>query len=263
MGNAIIRVFFELMHYATLPGAMALFCVVVFMTDDRKHGKTMMLSFSAAAALNTLLKVLFRIPRPWMTYAESAPFLAEGGFAFPCLHTQVTAAVLYAFALLSGKRLPGILCAAGICITAAVRVISGVQSCVDVLVGAAAGIICTVLICCFRSGGNAVSARLTGGIVFLTGLAAAVFFDDPWGAGSALSVFVLDLLESISHKADEGRTRLGKLYGTVLAIGIYFGICFFLPFLIEWLITPLWPGQILIVFLLTLLPCLLSFFPVF
>ena len=228
MEDGILRVFLEFMHYATLPGAMALFCVVVFMADDRKHGKTMMLSFSAAAGLNTLLKVLLRIPRSWMMHAGSAPFLAEGGFAFPCLHTQVTAAVLCAFSLLSGKRLPGILCAAGIFITAAVRAICRVQSGMDVLVGAAMGIICAVIICRFRSGGNAVSGRLTGWVVFLTGLAAAVFFDDPWGAGSALRVFVLDLLEPISHKADEGRTRLGKLYGTVLAIGIYFGICFFI-----------------------------------
>ena len=263
MDNGILRIILQFMHYATTPCSMALVCVVIFMAGYRKGSKAMMLSLSAAAGLNTLLKVLFKIPRPWMMHAESAPFLAEGGYAFPCMHTQVTAAVLCAFALISGKRQPRFLCAAGICIIAAVRVMSGVQSAIDVLAGIIAGILCAVLICRFRFSGSVLSYRLIGGIVLLMGIAAAVVFDDPWGAGSALSVFVLDLLVPVFSKADSGRTRFGKLYGTVLAIGIYIGIYIFLPFLIEWLVTPLWPGQILIVFLITLLPCLLSLFPVF
>lgn len=263
MENGILRLFLQFMHYATLPSSMALVCLITFMADDRKRGKAMMLSLSAAASLNTLLKVLFQVPRPWLMHAELSPFLAEGGFAFPCLHTQVTAAVLCAFAIFSGKRMTRFLCAGSICVTAAVRVISSVQSAWDVLAGIAAGLLCAVLVCRFRSTGKAGPERLTGGIVFLLGTAAAVLFNDPWGAGSALSVFVLDILEPLFVKADSGWTRFGKLYGTVFAIGIYIAAYIFLPFLIEWLVTPLWPGQILIVFLFMLIPGLLSLLPVF
>ena len=65
------------------------------------------------------------------------------------------------------------------------------------------------------------------------------------------------------EKADSGRTRFGIFYGTLLGIGLYIGLFMFLPFLVEWQVTPLWPGQVLIVFLITLLPCLLKIFPIF
>lgn len=263
MEEGIFTFIFRFIHYASLPAALVLFCAVIFTADDRKRGKAMMLSLSAAVSLNVLLKAVFRVPRPWLMHPETAPLLAEGGYALPCLHTQVTAAVLCAFALFSGKKRIRFLCAAGICVTAAVRVMGGVQSAADVLTGIAAGILCAFLICRFRYSGNAAARRLTGGIVFMTGAAAAVFFSEPWGAGSALSVLALDLLERVFSGADSGRTRFGKLYGTVLAIGIYAGAYIFLPFLIEWLVTPFWPGQIMIVFLVTLLPCLLPLFPVF
>ena len=139
---------------------------------------------------------------------------------------------------------------------------SGVQSAADVLAGIAAGILCAVLICRFRFNGNAADGRLLGGIVFLTGIA-AVFAGDPWGIGAALSVFILDLIEPLFIKADGVRTCFGKLYGAVLGIGIYTGLYIFLPFLIEWLVTPLWPGQVLIVFLITMFPCLLPLLPFF
>ena len=263
MEVGILGVFLQFMHYVTLPGVMALVCAVTFMAVDRKCGKAMMLSLSAAAGLNTLLKNLFGISRPWLMHPETAPFLAEGSFSFPCLHTQVTAAVLCVYALLSGKSQTRFISMAGICVTVAARLMSGVQSAADVMAGIAAGILCAVVICRVRYGGNIAAGILISGILFLMGTAAALFFDDPWGAGSALTVIFLDLLEPNFVKAAGGRTGLGKFCGTVLAIGIYTGIYVFLPFLIEWQVSPFWTGQILIVFILTAIPCLLSLFPVF
>ena len=104
---------------------------------------------------------------------------------------------------------------------------------------------------------------LTGGITILIGIAAALFFDDPWGPGAALSVLILDLAEPVFLKSDKGRTAFGKCCGMILGIGVYSGLYIFLPFLIEWLVTPFWPGQVLIVFLIMLLPCLLPLFPFF
>ena len=223
-----------------------------------------MLSLSAALSLNTLLKALFKIPRPWLMHVEEAPFLAEGGYALPCTHTQLTAAVLCAAALTSRRRPVRFLCAAGICLTAAVRVWSGVQSAADVLTGAAAGLICAILLCRYMYyGKNTILSAVISAAVLVSGLFSAVFFRDAWGAGLWLTSGVLGIVEKAFEKADSGRTRFGIFYGTLLGIGLYIGLFIFMPFLVEWLVTPLWPGQVLIVFLITLLPCLLKIFPIF
>ncbi len=264
MADGFQGIFLQVMHYAALPGAAALFCVLVFMADDRRRGRLLMLSLSAALSLNTLLKELFRIPRPWLMHAERAPFMAEGGYAFPCMRTQLAAAVLCAFALTSRRRWVRFLCAAGVCLTAAVRVWSGVQSAADVLAGAACGLLCAVLLCRFWYFGRSRTGRIIAETVIpAAGIFAAVFFRGAWGLGLWLTAAVLRLSEKAFRRADSGRTRFGVLYGTALAAGMYAGLYIFLPFLVEWLLTPLWPGQALIVFLITLLPCLLKFFPVF
>ena len=161
--SRMVNGFLQVMYYATLPGAAALFCVLVFTAGDRRRGRLLMLTLSAALSLNTLLKMLFKMPRPWLMHAENAPFLAEGGYALPCDHTQLISAVLCAFALTSRRRPVRFLCAAGICLTAAVRVWSGVQSAADVLAGLIAGLLCAVLLCRFRHNGRTRSARTAPG----------------------------------------------------------------------------------------------------
>lgn len=233
----------------------------------------MFLSLSLAVSLDLLLKEFFKVPRPWWPDVSTAPYLAEGGYALPCLHTMLTAALLSTLALTSGHKIVRFLCAAGICVTAGWRISSGLQSIPDVLSGAAAGLLIAFLLCYFGAG-----SRLSGGvnsasgrslliasriIILLPGFTAAVLLNDGWGQGTGLTLILLTLLEKPFRKAEAGRTVFGKIYGTVFAAGIYIGLIIFLPFLIEWLITPLWPGQTLIVLLITLIPCLLRLFPIF
>lgn len=264
MMNGISAAFLQAVFYATLPGAAALFCVLVFTAGERSRGRLLMLTLSAGLSLNTLLKMLFKVPRPWLMHAEKAPFLAEGGYALPCDHTQLVSAVLCAFALTSRRRTVRFLCAAGICLTAAVRVWSGVQSFADVSAGLIAGLLCAVLLCRFGYYGKSRSSRTAStAAVSLLGICAAVFFRDAWGIGLWIAALMLLISEPVFRRADAGRTRFGSLYGTALATGIYAGLFIFLPFLAEWFITPLLPAHILTVFLITVLPCLLKFFPVF
>lgn len=254
----------QAMHYITLPGAAALFCVIIFMLLSRKRGRLMMLSLSAAISLNLILKALFRIPNPWMLHPENAPLTAEGGFAFPCAHTQAAAAVLCAFALTSGKRSIRFLCAAGIILTGALRVTFGLQSAADTAAGAAAGILCAALLTRFFYFGKSSRIRIiVYCTVFACGLYTAIRFGNGWGPGLSLAAAVLAVTEKAFRRADGGRTGFGKVYGTFLAAGACAGLYIFLPFLIEWLLTPRWPGQTLIVFLITFIPCLLKLFPVF
>ena len=270
-----IKIIQNILHYATLPGAMGLFCLLVFMLSGRERGKLLFLGLSAAASSNLLLKLFFKVPRPWLTDPSAAPYLAEGGYALPCLHTQLTAAVLCSLALTSRNRMVRFLCAAGIWLTGSWRLLAGLQTIPDVLSGLAAGLLIAFLLCRFwfrepgaggrkeSTGQKKVSRPVTGIAVVISGTAAALADHYGWGLGTALAVICLELLEKLFSKADPDRTAFGRIYGTVFAAGIYAGLIIFLPFLIEWLITPLWPGQTLIVFLITLVPCLLRLFPIF
>lgn len=270
-----IKTIQNILHYATLPGAMGLFCLLVFMLRGRERGKLLFLSLSAAASSGLLMKLFFKVSRPWLTDPTAAPFLAEGGYALPCLHTQLTAAILGSLALTSRTRSARFLCAAGIWITGGWRLLAGLQTIPDVLSGLAAGLLTAFLLCRFWYRDPETNDRKSGAgirkktrlpaelVVVISGLTAAIIDHYGWGLGTALAVVCLDLLEKLFIKADPGRTAFGRIYGTVFAAGIYAGLIIFLPFLIEWLITPLWPGQTLIVFLITLVPCLLRLFPIF
>lgn len=250
----------NILFYATLPGVMGLVCVLVFMLWDRKRGQLMMLDLSAAVSTALLLKEIFKVPRPWLMHIETAPYLAEGGYALPCLHTQLTAAVLCSLVLTSKRKTIRFLCAAGISLTAGMRVFAGQQTLPDVLTGAAVGILIAFLLTRFYFASSQRRAIIIDLIVMIPGLAAALLVQDGWGLGTSLTVLLLDLLEKPMQKAESGRTTFRKIYGTFFAAGLYIGMIIFLPFIVEWFITPLWPGQTLIVFLITFFPCLLFMF---
>lgn len=250
----------RLVNEASLPAGAALFCLLVFMAGERKRGRGMLWALSGAASLNTILKVLFRVPRPWLMHAESAPFLAEGGYAFPCLHVQLTAAVFGLFLFTSGKRSTQIFSGIWIGCVALVRLFCGLQSAADIAAGLALGLLWAFVLYRFGNGGK---RWIFGVLMFISGGIAAVFFRDPWGLGLFLAAGCLMLIDGGFSRPEKSRTGFGRLYGTVLAAGTYIGLYIFIPFLVEWLVTPFWPGQVLIVFLLTFLPCLYRLFPCF
>ncbi|MBR6090720.1 MAG: phosphatase PAP2 family protein [Anaerolineaceae bacterium] len=253
----------KIFHYATLPQAAGLLCVLVFMSGKRKRGYLLFLSLSLAVSTGMLLKEFFKVPRPWWGHIENAPYLAESGYALPCLHTLLTAAVLCAFSLTSRKKAIRFLCAAGIWLTAILRVLSGLQSIADVLSGLAAGLAIAVLTVRFGNSTLKKTRCSAAALILIAGLAAALITGNGWGAGTCLTAIFLGSLEPVFLKADPGRTVFGKIYGTVFAAGLYIGLTVLLPFLVEWLITPLWPGQTLTVLLITAIPCLLKLFPLF
>ena len=258
----ITQLFQQILHYGTLPGAAGLFCVLVFMLGKRRRGELMMLGLSAAVSLNLLLKELFKVPRPWLMHVETAPYLAEGGYALPCLHTMIAAALLGTFALTSNKKTVRFLSVFGILLTGTVRVLVKLQNVADVISGAAAGLLIAFLLSKF-AGRKKLYSLVSWLICAVSGLAAAVLFQDGWGPGLCLTVGILRLLDKPFQKAEPKRTTFGRIYGTLFAAGIYIGLIILLPFLIEWLITPLWPGQTLIVLLIALIPCLLRLIPIF
>ena len=250
----------QLVNEASLPAGAALFCLLVFMAGERKRGRGMLWALSGAASLNTILKVLFRVPRPWLMHAESAPFLAEGGYAFPCLHVQLTAAVFGLFLLTSGRNYFVVQQYFGWYESLVAKNAQNLAEAFNTTNTSLLGIPRKI------SGNTEYSDLwliIPGILLFLSGGFAAVFCRDPWGLGLFLTAGCLLLIDGGLARSEKGRTGFGRLYGTVLAAGTYIGLYIFIPFLVEWLVTPFWPGQVLIVFLLTFLPCLYRLFPCF
>lgn len=250
----------QLIHYASLPAGAALFCLLVFMAGERSRGRLMLWALSGAVSLNTILKALFKVPRPWLMHAESAPYLAEGGYAFPCLHIQLTAAVFGVFLLTSQKKSVRICSGLWIVCVALVRLFCGLQSALDIISGLILGLIWAIILLRFITLKKSLILWI---FIFLSGVISGVFFRDPWGLGLFLTGAIQLLIDRGFARAETCRTRFGRLYGTVLSAGTYIGLYIFIPFLIEWLVTPFWPGQVLIVFLLTFIPCLYRLFPCF
>ena len=238
--------------------------MLVFMLGKRKRGYLLFLSLSLAVSTGLLLKEFFKVPRPWWPDVTTAPYLAEGGYALPCMHTLLAAAIFTSLALTSKHHPVRFLCAAAVWVTASWRILTGLQSITDVLAGLACGIITAFLLTRFYYQTLKKTSRyvvISAAILF--GAAAAIWKQDGWGPGTALTALLLTFLEKPFRKAEAKRSTFGKIYGTIFAAGIYTGLNILLPFLVEWLITPLWPGQTLIVFLITSIPCLLRLFPIF
>lgn len=250
------------LHFFLLPGLL-LICILLFMAGNRRRGRFLLFSFSAALSLNPILKNIFKVSPPWLYHVEDAPLLAEGGYAFPCLYSLSAASVLFSAGLSSGRRSIRFICAAGICSIGFVRAACGAQSVVDVLAGVVLGAVSAVLLYRFWYMGNRRQARLSEAVVLLSALVCSIVFKNGRGLGLWLGTMALEGLEKVFLKADKNRSGFGIIYGSLFGAGIFTGLYIFLPFLIEWLVTPLWPGQALIVFLITIIPCLLKVFPLF
>ena len=268
MGSAIINtatgplsVVCQIINTLTLPVGAALFCVLAFFLSTRKRGRLLFITLSLNVSLNLFLKSLFRVQPVWLDHPERAPFLAESGYTLPCSHTQTAAALLFVFALTSGKKPVRFLCAAGIWAAASVRLLSGAQSVPDVLAALAAGIFTALIVVRTFTGSKPVRYEWGAALfAIICGSAAAIGSGDPWGAGTALTAAVLLLTENIFRRTEWRMGLFWKWLETALGCGCYAGLYVFLPFLTEWLITPFWPGGVLAVFLITLLPCLFRLF---
>lgn len=135
-----------LMSAVTRLGEEALFIVLaltVFWCVDKKRGYFLLFTGFVGMVCNQLLKMIFRIPRPWVldpdfTIVESAREQATG-YSFPSGHTQIATTLYGGIARTAGSRavrIAGVL----ICLLVAFsRMYLGVHTPADVLVSLAIG----------------------------------------------------------------------------------------------------------------------------
>ncbi len=84
--------------------AYIVFIALIFWCIDRKTGTKVALAFTISALLNTILKSVFTIPRPFVYDSTLTPGLYYSGYSFPSGHAQLASAVWLTFALSVRKR---------------------------------------------------------------------------------------------------------------------------------------------------------------
>lgn len=128
--------------------AAVLISVVLLWCIDRKWGWRLIMTCFTGTALSNGLKVLFRVPRPWVTDPgfEIVASAQEGasGYAFPSGHTQSAMHLFGSLAVYLKSAGGVIICLIGVTAVAFSRMFLGVHTPIDVLIGAVCGLV-TVL----------------------------------------------------------------------------------------------------------------------
>ena len=114
--------------------------IVFFWCIDKEKGYFILSVGFVSTVLNSFLKLLFRIPRPWVkdpsfTIVESARAEATG-YSFPSGHTQTAVGVFGSIARLAKGRTVRILCIAACVAVPLSRMYLGVHTPLDVSVAA-------------------------------------------------------------------------------------------------------------------------------
>ncbi len=141
----VLDTFFSLV---TMLGEETLFIViglVFFWCISKKQGYYILSVGFLGTVLNQFLKLLFRVPRPWVkdpefTIVESAREEATG-YSFPSGHTQISVGTFGAIARWNNKKWIRILCIALCVLVPLSRMYLGVHTPQDVLVSVALGLV--------------------------------------------------------------------------------------------------------------------------
>ena len=142
-------------YFGGLYGFMVL-SIIVFWCIDKRCGYFMLSLGFVGTVINQFLKILFRVPRPWIIDPKFEPVesaIADaGGFSFPSGHTQNVFATFGGIFAWTKKAWLKILCVVMIVLVAFSRMYLGVHTPLDVGVSCGIGILLlAVLYPVFRS----------------------------------------------------------------------------------------------------------------
>ena len=129
---------------------MLLAALVMFWCVDKYWGYYLIGVSLLGTTLNQFMKLMFRVPRPWVldpefTIVEAARADA-GGYSFPSGHSQSAVGTFGVIAVLARKRWVRILSVAAAVLVPVSRMYLGVHTPLDVLVGAGTAVFLVLLL---------------------------------------------------------------------------------------------------------------------
>ena len=141
---AVTKALSALTYFGGVYGFMVL-SIIVFWCIDKRCGYFMLSLGFLGTVINQFLKILFRIPRPWVLDPSFEPVESAvadaGGFSFPSGHTQNVFATFGGVFVWTKKIWLKILCAVMIVLVAFSRMYLGVHTPLDVGVSVVIGIV--------------------------------------------------------------------------------------------------------------------------
>ena len=143
----------ELMLALTHLGEETTFLVlalIVFWCVDKKKGYLVMSVGFLGIMANQFMKLLFRVPRPWVldpgfTILEQARE-AAAGYSFPSGHTTVAFGAFVSVAVTARRKLTAVVCVLLALLVGVSRIYLGVHTPADVLAGALTSLILILLL---------------------------------------------------------------------------------------------------------------------
>lgn len=141
---AVTKALSALTYFGGVYGFMVL-SIIVFWCIDKRCGYFMLSLGFLGTVINQFLKILFRIPRPWVLDPSFEPVESAvadaGGFSFPSGHTQNVFATFGGIFAWTKKTWLKIVCAVMIVLVAFSRMYLGVHTPLDVGVSVVIGVV--------------------------------------------------------------------------------------------------------------------------
>ena len=208
----------EIMLAVTTLGEETAFLVIgliLFWCVDKKKGYFVMTVGFFGTIITQILKLSFRVPRPWIldpdfTILEQARE-AAAGYSFPSGHTQTAVGTFGAIAVSARKKQTQVICIILALLVAFSRMYVGVHTPADVLVGALCALIFVVALRKPTLQGNLKQMKITFAVL----LAVALCF--------LLYVHLWDFPADIdSHNMESGFKNAYTMMGCTIGIALVY-----------------------------------------
>ncbi len=210
----------EIMLIVTMLGEETAFlaiALIVFWCVDKKRGYLVMAVGFMGTIANQFLKLLCRVPRPWVldknfTVVGDAKE-AAGGYSFPSGHSQNAVGTLGAVALTDKKRWLQAICIAFMVLVPFSRMYLGVHTLADVLVGSgmALALVCGLYPVIIKCGDKGMRILIAVMIAVAVGLLAYV----------ELFPFPADM---DAHNLESGVKNAYTMIGCLLGVAVVYEV---------------------------------------